>query len=113
MQEWKGAQGLAEDVRYYGTVDARRGREADRPPLPEGRDNGGDGEGAAGPEAATSGEKLTVIAWLWARTVKSPNPAFSHVDVPLVTTFTLGSKEERSLTSSDKTLWHEVCAMGR
>jgi hypothetical protein len=34
-REWKGAQGLAEDVRYYGKVDARRGREADRPPLPE------------------------------------------------------------------------------
>ena len=32
------------------------------------------------------GKKLTVIAWLWARTVKSPNPAFAHVDVPLVTT---------------------------
>jgi putative DNA methylase len=33
-----------------------------------------------------------VIAWLWARTVKSPNPAFSHVDVPLVSTFTLSKK---------------------
>ena len=30
------------------------------------------------------GKKLTVIAWLWARTVKSPNPAFAQVDVPLV-----------------------------
>jgi putative DNA methylase len=39
------------------------------------------------------GEKLTVIAWLWARTVKSPNPAFSHVDVPLASTFVLSSKE--------------------
>ena len=29
------------------------------------------------------GQKLTVIAWLWARTVKSPNPAFAQVDVPL------------------------------
>ena len=29
------------------------------------------------------GRKLTVIAWLWARTVKSPNPAFAGVDVPL------------------------------
>ena len=29
------------------------------------------------------GRKLTVIAWLWSRTVKSPNPAFAHVDVPL------------------------------
>ena len=39
------------------------------------------------------GQKLTVIAWLWARTVKSPNPAFSHVDVPLASSFVLSSKE--------------------
>jgi putative DNA methylase len=38
------------------------------------------------------GKKLTVIAWLWARTVKSPNPAFSQVDVPLASTFVLASK---------------------
>ena len=35
------------------------------------------------------GKKLTVIAWLWARTVKSPNPAFAQVDVPLASTFML------------------------
>ena len=35
------------------------------------------------------GRKLTVVAWLWARTVKSPNPAFSNVDVPLVSSFIL------------------------
>jgi putative DNA methylase len=39
------------------------------------------------------GQRLDVVAWLWARTVKSPNPAFSHVDVPLVSTFSLGGKE--------------------
>jgi putative DNA methylase len=39
------------------------------------------------------GKELTVIAWLWARTVKSPNPAFSHVDVPLVSSFVLSSKK--------------------
>ncbi len=38
------------------------------------------------------GQKLTVIAWLWARTVKSPNPAFSHAEVPLASTFVLSSK---------------------
>ncbi len=38
------------------------------------------------------GRKLTVIAWLWARTVKSPNPAFAHVDVPLASTFMLSTK---------------------
>lgn len=38
------------------------------------------------------GQSLTVIAWLWARTVKSPNPAFSHVEVPLALTFILSTK---------------------
>jgi putative DNA methylase len=33
-----------------------------------------------------------VIAWLWARTVKSPNPAFAQVDVPLASTFMLSTK---------------------
>jgi putative DNA methylase len=39
------------------------------------------------------GQKLTVIAWLWARTVKSPNPAFRKVDVPLASTFMLSTKQ--------------------
>src|SRR5438046_9019585 len=38
------------------------------------------------------GRKLTVIAWLWARTVKSPNPAFANVHVPLASTFMLSAK---------------------
>ena len=39
------------------------------------------------------GQELTVIAWLWARTVKSPNPVFNNVDVPLSTSFVLSSKK--------------------
>jgi putative DNA methylase len=39
-----------------------------------------------------AGQQLTVIAWLWARTVKSPNPAFAQVDVPLASTFMLSTK---------------------
>ena len=47
------------------------------------------------------GRKLTVIAWLWARTVKSPNPAFANVDVPLASTFMLSTKKRaRRRTSS-------------
>ncbi|MCS6803435.1 MAG: hypothetical protein NZ773_16025, partial [Dehalococcoidia bacterium] len=38
------------------------------------------------------GRSLTVIAWLWARTVRSPNPAFAQVEVPLASTFLLSSK---------------------
>ena len=91
-REWKGAQGLAEDVRYYGKwmrdeaekrighlypkveVTAEMARE--RPDLER-----------------YVGRKLRVIAWLWARTVKSPNPAFRDVDVPLATTFVLSKKK--------------------
>ena len=89
---WLRATGLAEDVRYYGLwmqaeaqkrighlyppveVSAEMARE--RPDL-----------------KSLVGRKLPVIAWLWARTVKSPNPAFSHVDVPLVSSFIISSKE--------------------
>ena len=33
-----------------------------------------------------------MIAWLWARTVNSPNPAFAEVAVPLASTFMLSTK---------------------
>ena len=41
------------------------------------------------------GRELTVIAWLWARTAKSPNPAFADVDIPLASTFMLSTKKGR------------------
>ena len=90
-REWKGAQGLAEDVRYYGKwmrdeaekrighlypkIEVTAEMAKERPDLKQ-----------------YVGRKLTVIAWLWARTVKSPNPAFIHVDVPLASTFMLSTK---------------------
>ena len=91
-REWKGAQGLAEDVRYYGQWmrDEAEKRIGHLYPKIE-----------VTPEMAKTrpdlkqyvGKKLTVIAWLWARTVKSPNPAFAKVDVPLASTFMLSTKE--------------------
>src|SRR6266542_2653507 len=90
-QIWPGASGLAEDVRRYGVwmraeaqkrighlypqVEVTTEMARERPDL-----------------KPLVGHRLTVIAWLWARTVKSPNPAFSHVDVPLASTFILASK---------------------
>jgi putative DNA methylase len=90
-REWKAAQGLAEDVRYYGQwmrdeaekrighlypkVEVTAEMAKTRPDLKQ-----------------YVGKKLTVIAWLWARTVKSPNPAFAQVDVPLASTFMLSTK---------------------
>jgi len=91
-QTWRGAQGLAEDVRYYGKwmrdeaekrighlypkIEITAGMAEERPDL-----------------KPMIGQKLTVIAWLWARTVKSPNPAFAQVDVPLASTFMLATKD--------------------
>jgi len=90
-KQWAGATGLAEDVRLYGAwmreeankrighlypkVEITPDMVRERPDL-----------------KPVQGQKLTVIAWLWARTVKSPNPAFSHVAVPLASTFVLSSK---------------------
>ncbi|MBE7523986.1 MAG: DUF1156 domain-containing protein [Burkholderiales bacterium] len=89
---WKGAQGLAEDVRHYGQwmrdeAEKRIGKLY--PPIEV------TAEMAKGrPDLKPYvGRKLTVIAWLWARTVKSPNPAFADVDVPLASTFMLSTKE--------------------
>ena len=91
-RHWKGAQGLAEDVRRYGAwmrdeAERRIGHLYPRVKVTaEMAVTRHDLEGLVGKE-------LTVLAWLWARTVKSPNPAFSHVDVPLVSSFMLSGKD--------------------
>ena len=93
-QDWGGARGLAEDMRRYGAwirAEAERRIGNLYPNI------------TVTPEMATErpdlkplvGRSLTVVAWLWARTVKSPNPVFSHVDVPLASTFVLSSKEAK------------------
>jgi len=90
-REWRGADGLAADVRYYGQWmrDEAEKRIGHLYPMlavtsemaSERRDL-----------KAVVGKRLNVIAWLWARTVKSPNPAFAEVDVPLASTFMLSTK---------------------
>ena len=91
-EAWEGTKGLVEDVRYYGKWM---------------RDEVEKSIGHLYPKIEVTPEmvkerkdlepyldrKLTVIAWLWARTVKSPNPAFAHVDVPLASTFMLSTKK--------------------
>jgi putative DNA methylase len=80
LGSWEGARGLAEDVRYYGRwmrdeAERRIGHLYPKVKLP--------------PEHG-SGE-ATVIAWIWARTVKSPNPAWDG-PMPLVRSFALSTK---------------------
>ena len=90
-ERWRGAQGLAEDVRYYGRWmrDEAEKRIGHLYPKVEVTAE----MAKARPDLKPYiGQKLTVIAWLWARTVKSPNPAFAQVDVPLASTFMLSTK---------------------
>lgn len=80
--DWSGSKGLAEDIRRYGSwlrdeAFKAVGRLYAQVDLPK-KFGGGQGN---------------VIAWLWARTVKSPNPAYSHVEVPLISTFILANKD--------------------
>ena len=93
---WKGAQGLAEDVRYYGQWMRDEAEKRIGHLYPQIAITAEMVEDPHNPRPDLKpyvGKKLTVIAWLWARTVKSPNPAFSHVDVPLASTFMLSTKE--------------------
>jgi putative DNA methylase len=90
-REWLGAQGLAEDVRYYGDwmYSEAEKRIGHLFPKIEITDQMVKERSDLKPYA---GQKLSVIAWIWTRTVKSPNPAFSQVDVPLASTFMLSTK---------------------
>jgi putative DNA methylase len=79
LRGWRGAQGLAEDVRYYGQWM---------------RDEAAQKIGHLYPRATLpDGSQATVIAWLWARTVRSPDPAAKGAMVPLVSSFLLSTKE--------------------
>lgn len=81
IESYFGAQGLAEDVRYYGKwmrdeAFKRIGHLYPKVNLPQ----------------EYGGGEATVIAWLWARTVKCPNPACG-CQMPLVRSFKLSTKK--------------------
>ncbi|WP_040544645.1 DUF1156 domain-containing protein [Salipiger bermudensis] len=79
---YRNAEGLAEDVRYYGEwmwekAWERIGHLYPKVDLP----------------SQYGGGKATAIAWIWARTVPSPDPAFKGSRVPLASTFLLSAKK--------------------
>ncbi len=84
---WKGAEGLAADLRYYGLwmrdeAERRIGHLYPKVPL-------------------AGGEEATVIAWIWTRTVASPDPAARGAHVPLMSSFILSAK-------AGKQAWSEI-----
>lgn len=94
MESWEGNNGLAADVEHYGAwmkeEAARRiGHLYPKVKVP----------------AEQGGGEATVIAWLWARTVKCPNPACGHEAI-LVRSFDLSKKKGKE--------WHvePICEGG-
>lgn len=77
-QGWKGATGLAEDVRYYGEWMKQEAYKRIGHLYPKAK--------------LEDGSEATVIAWIWARTVKCPNPACG-CEMPLASSFILSKKK--------------------
>lgn len=78
---WQGAQGLAADVQYYGEWMKREAFRRIGHLYPK----------VKVPHELGGGE-ATVIAWIWARTVKCPNPACG-CEMPMASTFVLSKKK--------------------
>ena len=103
---WNRAQGLAEDVRYYGEwmkqeAFQRIGHLYPKVKVPH----------------EQGGGEATVIAWIWARTVKCPNPACG-CEMPLVHSFELSKKKGNTawiepLYDEDKKLSFKVHHEGK
>lgn len=90
-EDWSGARGLAADVRRYGkwmSEEAHRRIGNLYPEVEITSEIAEDREDLRG----LVGNQVRVIAWLWVRTVRSPNPAYSDVEVPLATTFMISTK---------------------
>jgi putative DNA methylase len=100
----KGAGALAEDVKYYGEWMRQKAFEKIGHLYPK----------VKVPATDTEHEyEATVIAWIWARTVKCPNPACG-AEMPLVHSFELSKKKGKEtwinlVTSADrKTVTFEI-----
>ena len=101
---WKGAAGLAEDVRYYGEwmkqeAYKRIGHLYPKVKVPK----------------EQGGGEATVIAWIWARTVKCPNPACG-CEMPLVKSFILSTKKGKEAYIKpifDGTEFHYTVCQGK
>jgi putative DNA methylase len=81
QQFYRHAEGLAEDVQYYGEMMRSLAFERIGHLYPE-----------VDVPADLGGGSATVVAWIWARTVPSPDPAFANVSVPIASSFLLSAK---------------------
>ncbi|WP_316202611.1 MULTISPECIES: DUF1156 domain-containing protein [unclassified Bradyrhizobium] len=83
LHQWKGAQGLADDVRYYGRWIREQAERTISQFYPKAR--------------LKDGKEVTAVAWLWARTVASPDPRAKGAPVPLVSSFVLSTRTDKEV----------------
>ncbi|MDX8354872.1 DUF1156 domain-containing protein [Cognatiyoonia sp. IB215182] len=79
LRKWKGSAGLADDVRYYGQWMREEAERRVGNMYP--------------PASLLEGNEAKVVAWIWARTVASPDPMVQGAHVPLVSSFVLSAKK--------------------
>lgn len=100
---YRNAEGLAEDVKYYGEWMREKAFERIGHLYPQ-----------VGLPKEYGGGKANVIAWIWSRTVPSPDPAFSDVHVPIASSFLLSSKKgneawiEPIVNKTSKTITYKI-----
>lgn len=80
-QFYRKAEGLSEDVKFYGDWMRQRAVERIGHLYP-----------GVQLDAANGAGEATAIAWIWSRTVPSPDPAYSNVAVPIASSFVLSVK---------------------
>lgn len=92
LADWSGAKGLAEDVRRYGHWMREQAFERIGHLYPKVTITD---EMAKDREDLKHyvGEELVAMAYVWARTVKNPSPAFSHIETPIVKSYWLSKKK--------------------
>jgi putative DNA methylase len=92
-RKWTRAQGLAEDVQYYANwmlKEAQVQLGSTYPQIEITKDMAAERRDLL----HQVGNKLTVIAWLWARTIRCPNPACGG-EIPLIGSYWLCQKKDK------------------
>lgn len=84
QNHYRGAEGLAEDIEWYASELSKKARKKIGHLYPK----------VTLPKIYGGGDS-TVLAWLWARTVRSPNPAVGGAHIPLISSFWLSKKANR------------------
>ncbi len=94
---YRGAEGLAEDILWYARELREKAWSKIGHLYPKVRLSKRDGGG-----------EETVLAWLWARTVASPNPAVGGAHIPLISTFWLCKKPRKKVWVEPKVAGREI-----